>query len=60
MWQKRLKYAFGGLGLKTTRPAYRGFDRATLTNYHNLPVWIYLSVSEDKPYMLGYFGVSSL
>lgn len=26
-----------------------------LINYHNLPVWIHLSLSEDKSHILGYF-----
>jgi len=66
MPQKRQKYMCtktfrGGLGLKTTRQAYHGLlNGLNGVNYHNLPVWVHLSVSEDKPHILGNFGVSSL
>ena len=57
MPQKKLKF-------EDNTASFRGLfdlsERTALLIYHNFPVWIHLSVSEDKPHILGYFRVSSI
>ena len=69
MSQKRLKYACAktfrrGLGLKTTRQAYRCFlllNQKNSVNALSQPSCVNPSINIiDKPDILGYFRVSSL